>query len=545
MADKSSMTAVGEVTAADAKLALTELLTDQRFHATDRAKAILSYLGDQYFSNGRDSVKAYAIAVDVLGRPESFDPGTDPIARIEMSRLRSALVQYFEAFGQEKPIEIILPKGKYALCFLYRPSKAPAQRKENARPAASADSSIQRSGRIRSWWLRASIVFAAFVTAILIGLFVIKSPDNTVKPIAIIEYGTDDDALLIEAATVRDALFAALGNFHTLSLRSNSDAYFSHDEGIRKFVIGIKYRADNRIRELWWQVRDGLQNEVLGSGVVRTDGTGLTRTRIAEDLASSLAPTLAASNGVVNVQLVREGSDHSSLGNTCVLTAELYLASFRPVAIIQQCLEETIAQNPENSDALAALSRVLSRSAETGSNSEVLARSKSLAERAVLLSPRSDRAFFALMDAYFRSSETELAVEVGKRALTYNPNNLQLRDTLALALYANSRWDEALNLVALKSGEYSTDEHRRLLMLEAFRHRDWETALKQAEQLPSESEHKEIYRMAALAGSRPEISDISQEMQAQLIEAMKWDQVPQAVQEIILSNFSGVKSTGR
>ncbi|NKC52130.1 hypothetical protein HED63_25100 [Ochrobactrum cytisi] len=134
MADKSSMTAVGEVTAAEAKLALTELLTDQRFHATDRAKAILSYLGDQYFSNGRDSVKAYAIAVDVLGRPESFDPGTDPIARIEMSRLRSALVQYFEAFGREKPIEIILPKGKYALCFLYRPSKAPAKRKRKCAP---------------------------------------------------------------------------------------------------------------------------------------------------------------------------------------------------------------------------------------------------------------------------------------------------------------------------------------------------------------------------------------------------------------------------
>src|SRR5690606_1786993 len=117
------------------------------------------------------------------------------------------------------------------------------------------------------------------------------------------------------------------------------------------------------------------------------------------------------------------------------------------------------------------------------------------------------------------SAETELAVEVGERALTYNPNNLQLRDTLALALYANSRWDEALNLVALKSGENNTAEHRRLLMLEAFRHRDWDSALKQAEQLPSESEHKEIYRIAALAGSRPEISDISQEMQAQLIEA--------------------------
>ncbi|NKC52131.1 hypothetical protein HED63_25105 [Ochrobactrum cytisi] len=163
----------------------------------------------------------------------------------------------------------------------------------------------------------------AFVTAILIALVLIKSPGNTVKPIAIIEFGTDDDALLIEAATVRDALFAALGNFHTLSLRSNSDTYFSKDDDIRKFVIGIKYRADNQMRELWWQVRDELQNEVLGSGVVRTDGTRMTRTGIAENLASSLAPTLAASNGVVNVQLVREGSDHSSLGNTCVLKAEL------------------------------------------------------------------------------------------------------------------------------------------------------------------------------------------------------------------------------
>ncbi|MEJ5018782.1 hypothetical protein WH297_03365 [Ochrobactrum vermis] len=545
MADKRSLTVIGDVTTAEAKSALTELLSDQRFHATDRAKAILSYLGDQYFSNGRDSVKAYAIAVDVLGRPESFDPTADPIARIEMSRLRSALVQYFEAFGQEKTIDIILPKGKYALCFVYRSNLPPERSKSPDLIATSSGSAIHWPSHIRKWWLPALIICVALVTAMLTTWSFIESTDNTAKPITTIEFGTDDDALLIEAANVRDALFAALGNFHTLSLRTNSDISIAQATGTRTFAIRIRYRADDRIRALWWEVKDGRRKEILGSGVVRIDGTGMTRAEIAETLASSLAPTLAASNGVPNAQLVKDEMDRSVLGNTCVLTAELYLASFRPVAVVQQCLEETVIHYPENSDALAALSRVLSRSAQARSSVELLARSRSLAERAVMLSPQSDRAHFALMDAYFRSGETTLAAETGKRALAYNPNNPQLRDSLALALYANSQWDDALNLIGHKQEKDITYENRRLLMLEAFRQQDWKNALKHAERLPSEVGLRDIYGLAARAGSQSERLVLPKETQAQLTAQMEWEHVPQSVREIILSNFNDGKPLGR
>ncbi|NKW10657.1 hypothetical protein HGG76_20165 [Ochrobactrum tritici] len=100
-----------EISDEEVKSALAELIADKRFRATDRGKAILNYIAGLHFAGCDDGVKGYSIAIDVLGRPDSFDPSIDPIVRIEVSRLRAALVQYYEAFGREKPIELELPKA--------------------------------------------------------------------------------------------------------------------------------------------------------------------------------------------------------------------------------------------------------------------------------------------------------------------------------------------------------------------------------------------------------------------------------------------------
>ncbi|MBV8841808.1 MAG: helix-turn-helix domain-containing protein, partial [Bryobacterales bacterium] len=56
-------------------------------------------------------MKEYTIAVKALGRGESFDPRIDSIARVEVSRLRSRLDQYYATAGSQDPIIFILPKG--------------------------------------------------------------------------------------------------------------------------------------------------------------------------------------------------------------------------------------------------------------------------------------------------------------------------------------------------------------------------------------------------------------------------------------------------
>lgn len=104
----------------DCQLELDQLLSDPNFQCSDRNKRFLQYVSNELFEGREAIVKAYTIAVDVFGRPPSFDPAIDPIVRIEATRLRAALIQYYEVHGSDR-IQIELPKGRYIPNFI-RPS---------------------------------------------------------------------------------------------------------------------------------------------------------------------------------------------------------------------------------------------------------------------------------------------------------------------------------------------------------------------------------------------------------------------------------------
>ncbi len=63
-------------------------------------------------------IKGYTIAVEALGRPEDFDPVSDPIVRVEAGRLRRALEQYYAGEGAADPVRIEVARGGYVPVFL-------------------------------------------------------------------------------------------------------------------------------------------------------------------------------------------------------------------------------------------------------------------------------------------------------------------------------------------------------------------------------------------------------------------------------------------
>ena len=52
--------------------------------------------------------------------PDSFDPQTDPIVRVEATRLRRALAQYYAGEGSGDAMTIDLPRGCYVPAFQLR-----------------------------------------------------------------------------------------------------------------------------------------------------------------------------------------------------------------------------------------------------------------------------------------------------------------------------------------------------------------------------------------------------------------------------------------
>ena len=92
---------------------LERITRSTSFAKTERLRAFLTFVVERTLAGAQDSIKEYAIAVDVCGRDPSFDPKADPIVRVDANRLRARLDAYYRLEGRTDAVRIQLPKGSY------------------------------------------------------------------------------------------------------------------------------------------------------------------------------------------------------------------------------------------------------------------------------------------------------------------------------------------------------------------------------------------------------------------------------------------------
>jgi hypothetical protein len=74
---------------------LDRILRSGPFHQSRRRQRFLEYLVNETLAGRGERLKGYNVALEVFDRPESFDPVTDPLVRIEAARLREKLREYY------------------------------------------------------------------------------------------------------------------------------------------------------------------------------------------------------------------------------------------------------------------------------------------------------------------------------------------------------------------------------------------------------------------------------------------------------------------
>jgi hypothetical protein len=104
---------------------LQAVLTSKIFSRAPNLSRILSYICREHFDGRTSNIKEYNIAVHALGRGPSFDPARDSIVRVEVSRLRKRLQQYYETEGAQHALEIQLSEAGYVPRFVRRQPSAP------------------------------------------------------------------------------------------------------------------------------------------------------------------------------------------------------------------------------------------------------------------------------------------------------------------------------------------------------------------------------------------------------------------------------------
>src|SRR5258708_658288 len=96
---------------------LEKILSSQTLGAAGSQGArLLRFVVERTLQGREDEIKESVLGVEVFGR-RSFDPRTDPIVRVEASRLRQKLTSYYESDGKQDKIRIILPKRGYVPVF--------------------------------------------------------------------------------------------------------------------------------------------------------------------------------------------------------------------------------------------------------------------------------------------------------------------------------------------------------------------------------------------------------------------------------------------
>ncbi len=107
------------------RAALARVLGSDEFISSPRLADFLRFVVEATLAGRAEEIKGYTIAVEALGRPSSFDPQTDPIVRVEATRLRRALERYYASVGPDETLEIFIPKGSYVPQF--RPRGDPVE----------------------------------------------------------------------------------------------------------------------------------------------------------------------------------------------------------------------------------------------------------------------------------------------------------------------------------------------------------------------------------------------------------------------------------
>ena len=101
---------------------LKAILSSRYFFRSPSLAQFLNYICERYFQGESDQIKEYSIAVDAFGRSPDFHPKEDPIVRVEASRLRKRLKEYYSDEGSDHPIQLTLPPGQYVPVFRYKES---------------------------------------------------------------------------------------------------------------------------------------------------------------------------------------------------------------------------------------------------------------------------------------------------------------------------------------------------------------------------------------------------------------------------------------
>lgn len=430
-------------TADEIREALRRILVSSVFAHAPQLGAFLRFVVESVLSGESQYIKSYTIAVEALGRNDSFDPKIDPIVRVDAGRVRRALSRYYAEDDAIHVVVIELPLGSYVPVF---------HRTKRSRGAVALLAGLRRR---LGGHARLSLEIAAFVAVVLVaGVLIVVTrspwdaggrpeitgsvdplpsrapadvPAGPILPIVIVQSFEATGASPQQVAgldALRSRLRDALARFDEVAVADDGaqPAQAAVRSTYRLAGLG-EFRNDGDLTVSLWltDAEEGTIAWTEGFEVSAAEARSAVN-RIVQQVATRLAQPY----GVIYAREL--AAPQVDRRYRCVIDAFEYRRGFKRAAVegVDACLEQVTALNPNFADgfALQALRALQQYYDWQGDSLAQLERAMMLAQKAVDLKPQSARARQALMGALFARREIKAALNEGEAAISLNPNDM-------------------------------------------------------------------------------------------------------------------------
>jgi adenylate cyclase len=507
----------GDIEPAAVRVVLERILANPDFDAPERNRRFLRYVVEETLAGRGKRIKAYGIAVAVFDRDDSFDPQSDPIVRIEASRLRRSLERYYLLSGQSDPIRIEIPKGAYVPAFRRLPDTPtlPA-------PGPPARDDLPRNERLRLVWPSPRAARALGLVAVIIGLGGLVAALGLLRPAAtpiaevarqtadirqgpailVIPFVDDGDAAPhpnLSQGFTREVI-AGLTRFSDLFVfgSETSFRYGATTDRPEETALDVDFVVTGGMAVLPGRFRvtasliDAKSGQYLWSGKFEDNLAATQIIQVRDDLADRVVRELAQPYGVIfsaKASEIEGRAPQSFTSYECVLHFHKYWKTYDATLYdsARACLEKAIVDDNDYADAFASLAFIYADAyrfyPERGASaSDPLARALQLARRAVELAPNSTHGYHALHLVYWLMNDVDSSLEAAEKGLTVNPNDTALMADLGQRYCLRGQWDKGLPLVrqAYARNPGQSGQYRIALFLNHYIKGEYEEALSEA-----------------------------------------------------------------
>jgi TolB-like protein len=429
---------------------LGRVLNSGPFAQSRRRQRFLEYIVNETLAGRGDRLKGYNIAVEVFDRPETFDPTTDPLVRIEAARLREKLREYYDTDGLADPVRIDLPKGTYTPHIAFRSeasSIAPPDR------VSSAARTEPRS--------RKTVWAAALAVLLLLAAFggwrwwTPSAPLSEKGSIAVLPFanlsgdpkqdyfsdGLTED-ILTELSRARDLRVIARNTTFQYKEKAVDVSKLGRELNVRYVLEGSVRRNDDRLR-----VSAQLIDTETGAHVwaERYDRDMADVLLVEDEIVNQIVAKIAGSYGAIernDVQAASRKSPDEIEAYDLVLRARERMQwdwTSENFAAARAALNQAIALDPSNPQArrelawFAVIGWVFRLDDKPVPPEEIVAQ----AAKAVALDPADARARMVAASAYFFTKQLDRFAHEADEALTRAPYDAEIMAVLACMLSAS------------------------------------------------------------------------------------------------------------